>query len=153
MYQTILVPLDRSKRAEAIFPHVENLALNSGVKVVLMTVIAAPFTAAPTKRSIEKQQRDLEAQEKRAAAYLADMRQAFRQNGIETATLMAHGTVVDEIIAAAKKMDADLIAIASHGRGGLSRAFYGSVTAALLQRIDRPLLLIRSLTSQDPRGA
>lgn len=150
MYKTILVPLDRSKRAEAIFPHVENLALNTGAKVVFMTVIAPPFTAAPTKRSIEKQQRDLEAQEKRAAAYLAERRQAFSQNGIEAATLLAHGTVVDEIIAAAKRTDADLIAIASHGRGGLSRAFYGSVTAALLQRIDRPLLLIRSLTSQNP---
>jgi nucleotide-binding universal stress UspA family protein len=49
-----------------------------------------------------------------------------------------------EIVNAAEKEGVDLIAIASHGRSGLSRAFYGSVTAALLQRIDRPLLLIRS---------
>ncbi|MBW1752752.1 MAG: universal stress protein [Deltaproteobacteria bacterium] len=38
----------------------------------------------------------------------------------------------------------DLIAMASHGRRGLSRVFYGSVAAAILQTIDRPLLLIRS---------
>ena len=38
----------------------------------------------------------------------------------------------------------DLIAMASHGRGGLSRVFYGSVAAGILQRIDRPLLLIRA---------
>jgi nucleotide-binding universal stress UspA family protein len=38
----------------------------------------------------------------------------------------------------------DLIALASHGRGGLARVFYGSVAAGLLHRVDRPLLIIRS---------
>jgi nucleotide-binding universal stress UspA family protein len=34
--------------------------------------------------------------------------------------------------------------LASHGRGGLSRVFYGSVATGLLHRVDRPLLIIRS---------
>jgi len=34
----------------------------------------------------------------------------------------------------------------SHGRGALTRDSYGSVAAAILQRIDRPLLLIRART-------
>ena len=29
--------------------------------------------------------------------------------------------------------------MASHGRGGLARVFYGSVAAGVLQRVDRPL--------------
>jgi nucleotide-binding universal stress UspA family protein len=41
--------------------------------------------------------------------------------------------------------EADLIAMASHGRSGLSRVFYGSVAAGVLHRVDRPLLLIRSM--------
>jgi len=36
------------------------------------------------------------------------------------------------------------IAIASHGRGGLSRLFYGSVASGVLNRADRPLLVIRA---------
>ena len=52
--------------------------------------------------------------------------------------------VVKAIIDAAERENADLVAMASHGRSGLSRAFYGSVAAGVLQRIDRPLLLIRS---------
>jgi len=39
---------------------------------------------------------------------------------------------------------ADLIAMASHGRTGLARVFYGSVAAGILHKVDRPLLLIRS---------
>jgi nucleotide-binding universal stress UspA family protein len=51
---------------------------------------------------------------------------------------------VEAIINAAEREDADLIAIASHGRSGLSGVFYGSVAAGVLHRVDRPLLLIRS---------
>ena len=147
MYNTILVPLDRSKRAEAILPHVENLALNYKAEVIFMKVIVPPFTAAPTRKSVENQHKDLLFQEKRAGEYLADLQREFQGKGIESSTHLAYGPVVEEIIAAAELKDAEIVAIASHGRGGLSRAFYGSVTAALLQRIDRPLLLIRSMKS------
>jgi nucleotide-binding universal stress UspA family protein len=51
---------------------------------------------------------------------------------------------VKAILDAAKSENADLLAMASHGRSGLSRTFYGSISAGVLQRIDRPLLLIRS---------
>jgi nucleotide-binding universal stress UspA family protein len=54
------------------------------------------------------------------------------------------GNVVETIIRVAAEESADLIAMASHGRGGLSRVFYGSVAAGTLQQVDRPLLLIRS---------
>lgn len=46
--------------------------------------------------------------------------------------------------AAAEEMDVDIIVMASHGLGGLPRTFYGSVTAGVLQKIDRPLLIIRT---------
>ena len=52
--------------------------------------------------------------------------------------------VVETIIEAATNEDADLIAMASHGRGGLSRIFYGSVAAGILNRVDRPLFIVRS---------
>ncbi|MDP8287440.1 MAG: universal stress protein [Candidatus Electryonea clarkiae] len=44
----------------------------------------------------------------------------------------------------ADREDIDLIAMASHGRSGLSRVYYGSVAASLLHLVDRPLLLVRA---------
>ena len=99
MYNTILVPLDGSKRAEAILPHVENMALNYKAKVIFMKVIVPPFTAAPTKKSVERQQKDLEFQENRAGEYLADMQREFQGKGIESSTHLAYGPVVEEVIA------------------------------------------------------
>jgi nucleotide-binding universal stress UspA family protein len=57
---------------------------------------------------------------------------------------IGQGNVVAGIIDAANQESADLVAMASHGQGGVERAFYGSVAVGVLNRIDRPLLLIRS---------
>jgi nucleotide-binding universal stress UspA family protein len=58
--------------------------------------------------------------------------------------MVVHGRVVEKIIETANAEDVDLIALASHGRGELSRVFYGSVAAGILNRVDRPLFIIRS---------
>ena len=67
--------------------------------------------------------------------------------GIEARIRVEHGSVVDAIINAAEREGANLIAMASHGRTGLARAFYGGVAAGVLHRVDRPLLLVRSRRS------
>jgi nucleotide-binding universal stress UspA family protein len=145
MYKTILTPLDGSKRAEAILPHVEELARRYGAEVVLLQVIE--FTAlvvGPDAAHAEIYQETFELQAKEAGDYLADMQKRLQQKEIQARTRVGHGPAVDEIIKAAEAEKADIIALASHGRTGLGRVFYGSVAAGILHRIDRPLLLIRS---------
>ena len=79
-----------------------------------------------------------------AESYVAGLAGEFREKGIQAHTRVAHGRVVDAILRSAESEGADLIALASHGRSGLPRVFYGSVAAGVLHRVDRPLLLIRS---------
>jgi nucleotide-binding universal stress UspA family protein len=96
---------------------------------------------------------DLERYQRRLAEgerYLAARQEEFRQKGIEAETRVGDGPTVATIINVAEHVDADLIAMASHGRTGLARVFYGSVAAGVLHRIDRPLLLIRSLDESKP---
>ena len=68
----------------------------------------------------------------------------FREKVIKARAFITHAPVVEDIRKATERENADLIALASHGRTGLSRVFYGSVAAGSLHRIDGPLLLIRS---------
>ena len=58
--------------------------------------------------------------------------------------MVANDPAVEKIIQIADKENADLIARTSHDGGGLTRVFYGSVAAGVLNRADRPLLVIRS---------
>lgn len=144
MYDTILVPLDGSHRAEAILSHVEKLAQCHGSKVVFMQVIEPrPIlidgtNAVPDLVEYEHHLKD-------ARVYLTKWQSTFHEKGIEGRIRLAEGgPVVTQIINTAESENADLIAMASHGRTGLARVFYGSVAAGVLHQIDRPLLLIRA---------
>ena len=145
MYNTILVPLDGSKRAEAILRHVEDLAGRCGAKVIFLQVVEpVPLVVGLQGAPMVLPQQELDQRTKRAQSYLAARQGEFREKGIEARTRIAYGPVVEAIIDSAEREGADLIAIASHGQSGLSRVFYGSVAAGVLHRVDRPLLLIRS---------
>lgn len=145
MYHRILVPLDGSKRAEAILTHVEDLAQHYKAKVIFLQVVEpVPIVVGPDMAYSTLYHHELEERTEQAEAYLAARQGEFQEKGIETLTRVANGPIVGAIIDAAEADDADLIAIASHGRGGLARVFYGSVAAGVLHRVDRPLLLIRS---------
>jgi nucleotide-binding universal stress UspA family protein len=145
VYRRILVPLDGSKRAEAILPHVEQLALASGAEVVLVRVIEPiPYVLGPEGAPLVPYEQELRQRRKDAETYMAARQDEFREQGIEVKASILQGPVVVAIIEAAETEGADLIAMASHGRSGLSQCFYGSVAAGVLHRVDRPLLVVRS---------
>jgi nucleotide-binding universal stress UspA family protein len=142
MYKKILVPLDGSERAEAILPHVKNLALCFKAKVIFFIVIEPRHFIEHDEisyASTYEEKRDHQIKETKSS-----LLEQFREEGIKVQTLIGDGPVVKAILDTAESESADLLAMASHGRSGLSRTFYGSISAGVLQRIDRPLLLIRS---------
>lgn len=145
MYKSILVPLDGSPRSELILAHVEALALEFNAQVILLQVIEPDHSLmGPQDADAEVNIELLRAKRSEIEGYLAGRRGEFRQKGIETDMMVEFGPVVDTIINIANQEAVDLIAMASHGRTGLERVFYGSVAAGVLQRVDRPLLLVRA---------
>jgi nucleotide-binding universal stress UspA family protein len=152
VYSRILVPLDSSERAEAILPHVEALGGVQAATIFLLHVIE-PTALAPsapggsgvavswmreTYEDLMDQMRDL------ALEYLSSVQSRLAGKGISCEMLVEIGPVVERIIASAADREVDLIALASHGRTGLSTVFFGSVAAGVLHRSERPLLLVRS---------
>lgn len=135
MYKKILVPLDGSKRAEAILPHVEELAHNFEAQIVFLHVID-PHHSSDEIAS--------EMNTKFAKLYLNGLIGEFQEKGIKVKSLVENGSVSHTILNVAKRDDIDLIAMASHGRTGLAHVFYGSVAASVLHLVDRPLLLVRA---------
>jgi len=145
MYKTILVPLDGSSRAERILAHVEDMALHYDSTVVLLQVVSPIIPVMdPDGFLLELGIGEIKARAKEAESYLGDMQNRLKKKKIDARIIVDQGAVVEVIIHTARKEQIDLIAMASHGRGGLSRVFYGSVAAGVLQHVDRPLLLIRS---------
>lgn len=146
MYDTILVPLDGSERAEVILSHVVELARKFSAKVILLKAVEEKlvYSGDLEVSAVIKKDEELARQNNTAESYLKGVQEKFEQQNIQVTTRIMRGQPVEVIIEIAKQENADLIAMASHGRSGLGRVFYGSVAAGILQRVDRPLLIIRS---------
>jgi len=145
MFEVILVPLDGSKRAEKILPTIQELASCMQAQVVLVQVIEPvlmpydPQGYLPELDAERTEQRRLEATE-----YLVKTAETLRANGLNVLTRVEEGPVVESILAICTMEKPKLIALASHGRTGLARVFYGSVTDGVLHQCTCPLLVIRS---------
>ena len=146
MYKKILVPLDGSDRAEAILPHVEELAKRYESQVVFMRVVEGDYFVPGYQEvvDISGYEQEYARRKKEVETYLEDIKRRFSDKGIKNKPIISYDSVVQSILNTAEAEEVDLIALASHGRSGLARAFYGSVASGVLNRIDRPLLIIRS---------
>lgn len=134
MFCRILVPLDGSAFAEAALGTAIALARRSGAKLRLLAVRDAGWSLVDGAGdgSISTSDRYLNQQRKRIEPLWPEVTTAVRE-----------GHVVDEILADVEAFDADLMVMATHGRGPLSRFWLGSVADQCVRRTHRPVLLIR----------
>jgi nucleotide-binding universal stress UspA family protein len=76
---------------------------------------------------------------------IGQLRAAYVPNRpIDVRYLVAHGPAGPEVLLAAGRVGADLIALGTHGRTGLARLVLGSVAEAVMRRARCPVLALRS---------
>ena len=145
MYKKILLPLDGSKRAESILPHVEQMAARFSAKVMIL-IVEEPAIQLERDEVInaERYLEERARMRKEITNYALEVIKRFKAGDIEADFLIGKGPVAQAIVKTAARENIDLVAMASHGRSGWARTFYGSVAAGVLQNIDRPILMIRS---------
>jgi nucleotide-binding universal stress UspA family protein len=139
-FRHIVVPLDGSSEAEQILPEVVALAKVEDSDLTLLRVVE-PRTSSQKAIANENTpwwDKDVAA----AEAYLFRTAEKLRQDGLPTKTDVVIGEDIAQSIADyAAREGADLVAIATHGRGGFSRALRGSV-ADVVTRTSRASVLV-----------
>lgn len=139
---TVLVALDGSPLAEAILPVVERMASPLDMMVLLVRVVPPPargVSVMPPELAEDARVERL----REAGAYLSRIAEDLGTRWIRTRTEVRVGAPAAEILAAARAASADLIAMTTHGRGGLGRLLFGSVAETLLREAPMPVVLLR----------
>ena len=152
MYERILVPLDGSKVGEAGLPYVEDvvskLSPELKVEVTLFQVISSlthygtSGGGMPTSTSYTEE--ELEVMKQQARDYLEKAGEGLRSKGAIVKTKVSTGNAAEEILKAVEEIDADLVAMSTHGRSGPSRWAFGSVTDKVLRAGIVPILTVRA---------
>jgi nucleotide-binding universal stress UspA family protein len=135
---TVMVPLDGSAFAEAALPLGALIARRSGASLRLAlvhgTFAAGSDEAAAAQVALQDHERDY----LRATASRVDPGGAL----VPEVDLLA-GTPGPALAAAVGALRVDLVVMATHGRGALSRAWLGSVADYLVRHLHVPMLLVR----------
>jgi nucleotide-binding universal stress UspA family protein len=143
MYSSLLVPLDGSAFAEHALPFAASIARRAGASLQVVQAhvpvasfyigseLAADFTLDATIRENE-------------VAYLDGVVKRLTENiPVRVSRTLVDGLIADAIHEQALAVGADLVVMATHGRGPLSRFWLGSVADALVRRLPMPILLVR----------
>ena len=167
MYSHILATLDGSALSEAVLPQVEKLAAGTPLRVTLLAVAEdpTPISSTPTvnperlihatgslqeaalqemdiHREGETHGQAIQRVEAELMQYLEEQAARLREKGIETACAVAMGDPVRAIIERARSEGVDAIAMASHGRTGLSQLLSGSIAAQVIERSHLPVIVV-----------
>jgi nucleotide-binding universal stress UspA family protein len=148
-YRRALVPLDGSAVAEAIIPAFTKIARPLRLEVVLLRVLPRVPRPAGDGVSSELAAESVEHSSREVEEYLATVAERFRAAAVTVQRTVRVGDPATEIIECARELDAELIAMTTHGRSGLGRLLFGSVAEAVLQRAHVPVFLIR-VTEAEP---
>lgn len=152
MFENILVCLDGSDLAEQVLPIVTEQGLRFGSRVVLLEVVrpsptyvtpgvpgTSPGMAVFTEADVDQTLREWQE----AKAYLDRVARRLRRRRLHVSCVTLTGPTGDTIVTYAHENDIGLIALATHGRSGVSRLVLGSVADFIIRKSNLPILLIR----------
>ncbi len=146
MYKRILVPLDGSKLAEQILPHVKTIAKATGGKTIL--VRAVPEHAEFLLEAPSETKKWIQAARAKASRYLDGVAKGLEKAGVKTKVEVLPGEPAAQILTAAERENVDLITMMSHGETGISAFERGSVAEKVLKHSPRPVLMVRAFRAQ-----
>ena len=152
--RSVLIPLDGSPFAEHAIPWATVLARAARAKLRL-TLVHQPPEPPPADRATRRLYTRIQlALRKSQRDYLRAAATKIKAEGpvrITSATL--HGTPGPALAKYVDEVGVDLVVMTTHGRGGLERAWLGSVADHLVRALEVPVLLIRPVegTAVSPR--
>lgn len=134
MFNKILVPLDGSVLAESILPQAVAVAEPSHAMIILFRVIEPMDKGVRDTMGHDLASKLDEVNQDEAKAYLAKIASDLKRQGLKVEVAVVSGKPADAIIEYTKTHSVDMVIMATHGRSGLSRWAFGSVTDKVLHQ-------------------
>jgi nucleotide-binding universal stress UspA family protein len=143
--KTILVPTDFSHASDAVLPHAEALAKQSGARLLIVHVEEPPLAYGGGELYYGLP----EPSSERILKMLEDVKPSDPK--VPFAHRLTMGDPAGEIVRIATEEQAEMIVLGTHGRTGMTRLLMGSVAESIVRRAPCPVLVYRE-TAQKLTG-
>ncbi len=144
-YHQILVPVDGSPTSEIALDEAIRLAQLSGARLQLLHVVDPLGYATGFEPAMNYVNDIIPLMRVAGEKLLAYDRQKALDKGVADGVLIdeAPGRICDHVAAQAKRSNADLIVVGSHGRRGVGRVLLGSDAEQIVRHAPVPVLVVR----------
>ena len=141
-YEQVLIPTDGSEPAAAAVEPGLAVAERAGARVHAVTVVdTSDAVASPDDAIPEDVATHLESEGEAATERIAAQ---ARDRGLAATTAVRTGVAARDLLAYADDHDADLVAMGTAGRTGLSRYLLGSTTERVIRHAEMPVLAVNA---------
>ena len=148
----VIVPLDGSELAESVLNNVKGLAEYFGadaINIVLLRVcelFTQPNAYPPSMSLSWEEYVKFETRVCRGIcmSYLNEVKKRFKKELINIRSVVPVGNAADQVIKYVNKEKSDLMVISTHGRSGISRWAFGSISNKILEGTSTPVIILRS---------
>lgn len=147
MLKKVLVTLDGSELSEQALDYARQIVAAGG-QLILLSVVDHPDVAVyslypvPVMESTEDTNAFVSNARQSARKYLDTQVEALKKAGLQADAQVEVGEPASTIVEYARERKVDAIVMSTHGRSGLSRWLFGSVTHKVLSAMPCPVLVI-----------
>jgi nucleotide-binding universal stress UspA family protein len=154
MIEHVLVPLDGSLLAEKALTFGQKLLAPNG-KLTLVAAVEAPlppvyaYPSPDVFYKLDSNRVYMETAKPQAHAYLDGIAERLRKQGYAVQVEADDGSPAEVITELAKRHKVDAIVMSTHGRSGISRLVFGSVTNKVLSMAPCPVVVVPNQPSDE----
>jgi len=147
MLKHVLVTLDGSELAEQALAYAERI-LPKGGEITLLSVVDVPDIQVYTMYDMPLLVKEMDYDqfvnkvESGMKEYLDGQVKRLQEHGLHAHAKILAGDPAQVIVDQAAKLKVDTIVMSTHGRSGLSRWLFGSVTQKVLNAMPCPVLVV-----------
>ena len=147
MLKHILVALDGSELAEHALDYAARL-LAPGAEITLLSIVDVPnwqiYTMydVPMAVAVESGEDMMARLQREGLTYLGRIEKDLKTRGFTVHKVLEVGEPATEIVAKAVELGVDAIVMSTHGRSGISRWLFGSVTQRVLEAMPCPVFVV-----------
>ena len=143
MAMKILVAVDLSEATPRVLQVTERVARQSSGEIRLLHVAEAEpdfigYDAAGPDVVRDQVAKEFRDEHRSIQAYAEHLRKA----GLDTSARLIQGPIVDTVFKEAKRFEADMLIVGSHGFGAIYDLLIGSISRGILKDTDIPVLVV-----------